>query len=473
MLAINASVVATYAPRGELSQKDLIQIGKDLPRSFVRECIKKIFETFSFVPFIKKAMNGYFADRAVEEINVYNHQFIKDNFLPTEEMFASIKGYLETHSTSIVDYNTKFYKKINEICKAHDMIIGIHEGAPFLVKAYDLSSEKERKELFDARIKASGLKKKSKVAKKEKAVEASQPVSPAKAEEKPQAFAEPSIEDPLANSLPLKDESPAPAVKSNTDKVLEAVISNPSAFTSSLLVELCKSYLKPEQILKLDESVKALSPFIDHLALQTLNAIEAEAKNEDLQKLTNELLELVGKEESLLVRRQRQQEIIPVIQQIVDKSIDGAFIQKNAEKVKKANRENPGLSAVLGVLVNTAFSPRVADFVKVPAVKLGVSKLFDDCFVKYPKLKDDEKLIRQHTDIVLEILVPILDKLDEEYKIADQYAVGHKISEKLRAIPLNEEEAIAFVKPLVIQTSMQNLTRLFVPLNTILNPILK
>lgn len=508
MSSISPSLVATYAPCGALSQKDLIEIGKNLPTSFIRKCIKIIIETFSFIPFVNKAFNGYFANRAVEEIIKYNNQFIKDYFFPTEEMFASIKNYLETHSTSIIDVNTVLYKKVNEICRAHDLMIGIHEGGSFLIKAYDLSSKKEKNELINSRIKKLDLNKKVKVVNKKAVNQACQKKNskiiepstllqkgdkdPVNAENKlnmanvgslefipdqkvtnskeEQSQSKESGSVGYSSNFQAKGDISASNEKSSYDKLLAAFESNPSAIASSFLIELCRNFLKAEQISQLTVSMQALSPLINHLIK---NLYLVEAQNEAVIKLNNEFLNLISKEDSILTRRQRQQDLIPIIQQIVNESIDDEFVKNSAEQVKEANTDYPGLSSAMDGLINMAFSPYVVDFVKVPAMKLAANKALNYYFGKNSKLKIQEKQIREHVDIVISILTPILDTLDKEYKIVDQYNVAEKIKARLKIIPLKEEEAVIFIKPLITQISIQNLTRFFVPINSVLKPILR
>lgn len=512
MILISADIVATYAPRGSLSQKDLIEIGKSLPMNFLAKCIRIILETFSFFSFINHILNGYFANFAVEEITKYNLRFAKDNFIPTEEMLASIKGYLDTHSTSILNFNTALYKKIDVICRAHDLIGGVLEEDNFLIKAYDLSTEKERKELMDARIIKIEINKKLKNSVKRAPVKkghgpsidkACQPKvlpeeinksNPENAEDKLEMGNLQFVEIPLDIVLPpmnkkdgfkvalkekiipqdeLKvkpdvDEIP-PKKVSNSDKLLAAFKRDPSAFASSFLLELSKNFLQPEKAEQLETSMKGMSPVINHLALKLLSL--APAPNEIVKKLIDELLDLFGKEQPNLPR-QHQLNLVPIIQKIIDNSIDEAFVKSSAEQVKAAILEYPTLNLMLGPLVDKAFSPMVPDLFKTPLIKVAAQKALDYFSEIRPDINDLSE-IRKYTGEVVVILTPILDKLDEKYKLVEQYKVADKIANRLKLNPLKEEDAVSFIKPLIKNISIQNLSCFYLPFSSAINSILK
>lgn len=521
MSTISPDIVTTYSPRGALPQKDLIEIGKKLPMNFIAKCIKIILETFNFSQLFDKTLSGYFANRAVEAIAKYNYQFFKDHFIPTEEMLASVKGYLKTHPTAIIDFNTELYKKIDEICRAHDLIKGVQEGDSFLIKAYDLSTEKEKSDLIRTRInkielnrrpKSSQRPAKNKVP-KEKSLEIKQPavqpelvILPKKAEEaKPVEkeviqFVEIQINELPAGenkvpeiapeeiklikkaeeNIPHPKDAPEkivpeppidlPKVKTGSEKILAAIESQPTQLATAFLVELCRKFLEPAQITELEASLSGLSPIIDHLGFKVLNT--AEAPNETVKILINQFLDLLGQKEESLTHRQRQQALIPIIKKIVDNSIDGEFVQLNAEKVKAASLDYPGLNLVIGPLVSTAFSPFFIDFFKIKGVKLAASKGIEYFLELKPEKVNQKAEIYEHTNKLIELLVPILDRLNHEYQLVEQYKVAQEIVDQLQIVPLNEEAAISHIKPLVTQTSLQNFSRFYLPFYSILSPIL-
>lgn len=450
MVSLSSDAVAAYAAKGPLSQNDLIEIGKKIPMSLRGKLLRIIAETFSFITFIKQALSGYFALRAVEEIGKYNIRFVKNTFFPTEGMLASIKNLLETHSTTVINADNELYRKIDRICKVHLIIAG-SEKDTFLVKAYDISTKKERQRLLASRI------------------------------------------DRLRSQKPeignTTEESDSSSVAENTvpdsgrEKISEKLYANflksPSYYFNSILLELTGKFL--EETSKLEKHLKVLSPAIDYLCIETL--VEIEAPTDIVKTHIDSFLKLL-KERELpsapldsesweLWLRERKIELAPDITGILKNTIDAAFIKINAQKVKK-NRENyPILSRAIGPLFGEAFKKGyLHDFARSLAIKSGAHRALNYYFELQESCPDKNSLLRAADD-ALDILIPVITRLDDEYKIVKQYEVAAEITALLIDSSSEEMKTIERIKALIYSITVDNFDSVYVPVNKLVKKFIE
>lgn len=453
MQALPLEIVSQYAPREALSQTDLIEIGNKLPLNFLSKCLKIIFQTFSFISFIKKSLDGYFANYAVEKITAYNYEFVKTTFIPNTETFSLIKGYLDAQPTSILANDNALYKKINDICRACDILHNVHreKDSSFLITAFDLSTEIERKELCQSR----NLK----------------PLNSLKLSHK--AFDIDNAAVDLLNPQQVPDEKIKIADMQNQslNKVLAHAKQNPNKIISTFITEVGGKYLKAEQLTQLQSSLDAISSILNHSFLEEILASKYLSENEKEQ--IDNLIKLLGEDVTPSRKRQSLQNLSSIISDIIDAKVDEKFIKDQTHGLNTFLAKSPGIEVATDLFVAQLFSPFVPDIIKIPATKGVVNKGLDEYFTDCSEdIKKQEAVIRKNFEKIIEILVPIIGKLDKEFEIKEQYKNFEYIKTRLKASPSKEAETLPHIKSLFKQIAHLNNKNFFDVFNAVLKPIL-
>lgn len=246
------------------------------------------------------------------------------------------------------------------------------------------------------------------------------------------------------------------------DKLSYAADKKFNSIMTPFIVEISKKYLSQDKLELLKKSLMSLPSFNNSLIPEgSVSYTDSESK-EQINKIL-ELLKLDGS-------GSRLNDAQSFFQEFINRNVNKNSFQKELKSEKA--------SYLSKTLLKTVFSYYVPHMVKTSAIKLVASTILDKIEpasvyfvpITYSASVVQEYNTRKHVDTIIEILVPILYKIDEEYKIQEIYELREKIMERIAAIePSNEEVEIQNVKKMANEMFVKIYSSFHQPLNSVIN----
>lgn len=243
------------------------------------------------------------------------------------------------------------------------------------------------------------------------------------------------------------------------DKLSFAVDKNFTSIMTPFIIEISRKYLSQDKIKQLEQCIKALPSFNNVLMPEgILGSFDVRSKEQ-----INKLLELLKLDDT----GSRLSETQSIFLELINNNINKSYIQKEYKS-----------NYISSALVKTAFSYYMPDMLKIPAIKLMASRILDKIEpasvywvpINYSASVVLENNTRKNVDTIIEILVPILCKIDEEYEIQKIYETNEEIKYRIAAIePSDEEAGIQDVKKLVNEMFIKIYSSFHQPLNRVIN----